>query len=82
MFDEVNEGTAVFKLAENAAQTPTEGKFVTLDADKGYKNIPSDWYLRIIGNATKLVRGGKKLPKDLPALNTITEMSVETSSLH
>ncbi len=55
MFDEVDEGTAMFKLAENKAMIPKEGYWLTLDAD-GY-TLPSDWYLRIAGLATEVVRG-------------------------
>jgi hypothetical protein len=62
MFDEVDESTAMFKLAENASQTPTTGKFVTLDADKQHlpaylHNLPSDWYLQLFGEATKALLG-------------------------
>ena len=71
MFDEMDEGTAIFKLAENASQLPTEGNLLALDADDGYKNVPSDWYLRIVGNATKLIRQGKQLPEQLPGLDTL-----------
>ncbi len=55
MFDEVDEGTAMFKLAENAAMNPREGDWVTLDID-GYE-LPSDWYLRIASLAANVVRG-------------------------
>lgn len=42
MFDEVDEGTAMFKLAPNDASAPAQGTFTTLDED-GYE-LPSDWY--------------------------------------
>jgi hypothetical protein len=54
MFDEVDEGTAMFKIAEDASQTPAQGNFVTMDAD-GIK-LPSDWYLRLGGAATSMLR--------------------------
>lgn len=54
MFDEVDEGTAIYKIAENDSQTPTTGRFVTLDEDG--ENLPSDWYLRLTGEATKMLR--------------------------
>ncbi|MGD0722136.1 MAG: glycoside hydrolase family 71/99-like protein, partial [Roseiarcus sp.] len=44
MFDEVDEGTAMFKIAARAKESPTAPSFVTLDAD-GCK-LPSDFYLR------------------------------------
>ena len=63
MFDEVDEGTAIFKTAENKSQQPSQGSFLTLDAD-GLK-IPSDWYLRLTGEASKMLR------KDIPLTSTI-----------
>jgi hypothetical protein len=64
MFDEVDEGTAIFKLAENKSQTPTTGQFVTLDID-GY-DLPSDWYLKLAGEATKMLRGDIALSSNIP----------------
>jgi len=55
MFDEVDEGTAMFKLAPTAAQLPAQGAFVPLDVD-GY-NLDSDWYLRLANEAGKMLRG-------------------------
>jgi len=55
MFDEVDEGTAMFKLAPTTAQLPTQGTFVPLDID-GVK-LPSDWYLRLANEAGKMLRG-------------------------
>ncbi len=63
MFDELDEGTAMFKLAPTAAQLPTTGSFVPLDAD-GVK-LPSDWYLRLAGAAGKMLRG------EMPVTNVI-----------
>ena len=55
MFDEVDEGTAMFKLAEDDEMIPQEGYWLPLDED-GY-DLPSDWYLRAAGLATEVVRG-------------------------
>jgi hypothetical protein len=63
MFDEVDEGTAMFKLAPTAAQLPVHGTFVPLDAD-GIK-LPGDWYLRLADEAGKMLRG------EIPLTNTI-----------
>ena len=60
MFDEVDEGTAMFKLAPTAAKLPTGASLVPLDADG--RALPSDFYLRVGGAATALLRG------DLPLL--------------
>jgi len=64
MYDEVDEGTAIFKTAENASQTPTTGRFANLDID-GYK-VPSDWYLRLSGEGTKMLRGEVPLTSTIP----------------
>ncbi|MES1180663.1 MAG: glycoside hydrolase family 71/99-like protein, partial [Verrucomicrobiota bacterium] len=63
MFDEVDEGTAMYKLAPTAAQLPAQGAFVPLNAD-GY-NLGSDWYLRLAGQAGKMLRG------EIPVQSTI-----------
>ena len=55
MFDEVDEGTAMYKLAPTAAQLPAQGTFVPLNID-GY-NLGSDWYLRLADQAGKMLRG-------------------------
>jgi hypothetical protein len=48
MFDEVDEGTAIFKVAN---EIPVGQHFVT------YEGLPSDWYLKLTGAATKMIRG-------------------------
>jgi len=55
MFDECNEGTAILKAAENASMIPTNRYFLTLDAD-GIA-CSSDFYLRLAGDATKMIKG-------------------------
>jgi hypothetical protein len=47
MFDEVDEGTAIFKCTNN----PPKGRFAT------YEGLPSDFYLRLTGLAGKLIAG-------------------------
>ncbi|MDA3824123.1 MAG: T9SS type A sorting domain-containing protein [Bacteroidales bacterium] len=64
MFDEVDEGTAIFKTTENASQIPTTGTFLTLDADG--LDLPSDWYLRLTGEASKMLRGEIELTPSIP----------------
>ena len=44
MFDEVDEGTAVFKVT---SPPPIQGHFV------GYEGLPGDWYLRLVGEAAR-----------------------------
>ena len=55
MFDEIDESTAMYKLAENEDQTPAQGYWLPLNAD-GYA-LPGDWYLRCAKLATETVRG-------------------------
>ena len=55
MFDEVDEGTAIFKCTNDV---PAEPPFVT------YEGLPSDYYLKLAGAGGKLLRG--ELPADAP----------------
>jgi len=55
MFDEVDEGTAVFKVTND----PPEGRFLT------YEGLPSDHYLRLMGAGTRLIRGDEEVNFDL-----------------
>ena len=61
MFDEVDEGTAIYKVAN---VTPVGKYFVT------YEGLPSDWYLKLTGAATRMIRGEApltwKIPEELP----------------
>jgi len=63
MFDEVDEGTAMYKCAPTAAQLPAQGAFAPLNVD-GY-NLGSDWYLRLADQAGKMLRG------EIPDTSTI-----------
>ena len=64
MFDEVDEGTAIYKVAD---QTPVRKHFV------GYEGLPSDWYLKLTGAATRMIRGeepfSEKIPEMVPGPN-------------
>jgi hypothetical protein len=55
MFDEVDEGTAMFKLAPTTAELPAQGTFVPLNIDG--ETLPSDWYLRLAGEGARMLRG-------------------------
>ncbi len=63
MFDEVDEGTAMFKLAPTANEIPAQGSWVPLDIDGS--SLPSDWYLRLANEASRMLRG------DIPIRSTI-----------
>ena len=66
MFDEVDEGTAFYKVVPDSGLLPTEKTFVSLDAD-GYV-LPSDWYLKLAGAATMAMQhkfeAGLEMPFD------------------
>ena len=57
MFDEVDEGTAIFKVTSSP---PIEGHFV------GYEGLPSDWYLRLVGEGARMLRKARPLTPDIP----------------
>jgi hypothetical protein len=57
MFDEVDEGTAVFKVSSTP---PTQVHFV------GYEGLPSDWYLRLVGEGARMLRGERPLSTPIP----------------
>ena len=54
MFDEVDEGTAMFKLAATPADAPAGVPLVTLDADG--ERVPADWYLQLARRAQQQLR--------------------------
>jgi hypothetical protein len=57
MFDEVDEGTAVFKVTSSP---PTRAHF------EGYEGLPSDWYLRLVGEGTRMLRGERPISAEIP----------------
>ena len=58
MFDEVNEATAIFKCTNDV---PVGGsQFVT------YEGLPSDYYLRLLGQGGKMLRKEIRLSKEIP----------------
>jgi hypothetical protein len=57
MFDEVDEGTAIFKCTNHPPAGP-ETPFVT------FEGLPSDYYLRLTGLGGKMMRG--EVPVDAP----------------
>jgi hypothetical protein len=60
MFDEVDEGTAIFKCS-NEVPAAGRNKFLT------YEGLPSDYYLRLTGEGAKLLRGELPVTDALPA---------------
>jgi hypothetical protein len=68
MFDEVDEGTAMFKVSPSLVDAPQEAghrTWLTLDQD-GY-HLPSDWYLTLAGNVSACLAAGTPIGT-MPAL--------------
>ncbi len=57
MFDEVDEGTALFKVTNNP---PVEARFAT------FEGLPSDTYLRLSGEGSAMLRGDRPLREQPP----------------
>jgi hypothetical protein len=57
MFDEVDEGTAIFKVTN---EPPREAHFAT------FEGLPSDWYLRLTAEGARLLRGERPMATGLP----------------
>ena len=62
MFDEVDEGTAIFKCTND----PPVGEGVRFLT---YKGLPSDYYLRVVGE------GGRMLRDEIPPTDTMPEIN-------
>lgn len=65
MYDEVDEGTAIYKMATNNNEAPAGGKYEVCTLDEDGYNLPSDWYLRIAGEAQKMLEGSLGLSKTM-----------------
>ena len=72
MFDEVNEGTAMYKLVPTTAQLPAQGQFLALDCDG--ITLSSDWYLRLANQAGKMLRGGDSPANHHPHLTAMSKV--------
>jgi hypothetical protein len=59
MFDEVDEGTAIFKCT-NDVPTGDDVKFLT------YEGLPGDFYLRLTGDGAKMLRGELSVMEAVP----------------
>jgi len=57
MFDEVDEGTAIFKVT---SEPPIQGHFVD------YEGLPSDWHLRLVGEGGRRLTQGVPVPAEIP----------------
>ena len=64
MLDEFDEATAIAKAAEDRRMTPADQYFLTLDADGS--RVSSDFYLRLAGEATRMIEGRRALTEEVP----------------
>lgn len=64
MFDEVDEGTAMYKMVMTSQDLPENNVLVPLDVD-GYR-VPNDWYLILGGYTGKMLRGEIPLSSNMP----------------
>ncbi|MDB5151781.1 MAG: xylosidase [Mucilaginibacter sp.] len=62
MFDEIDEGTAIFKCTN----TPPSGSFKLLD----YEGMPTDHYLWLTGKAGEMLRGELPYTTKMPVRTT------------
>ena len=74
-----DESTAIYKVAPTPAQAPTGARFVTLDVD-GF-SLPSDWYLRVAGAGTQMLRGDIPLDNAIPFVATASGSARPTPRL-
>lgn len=65
MFDEVNEGTAIFKVTDNPPVSAS-AQFADMDG------MPSDHYLFLTGEVARMLRGEKELTPEMPVAATVT----------
>jgi hypothetical protein len=57
MFDEVDEGTAILTVTNTP---PAQAHFIT------YEGLPTDWYLRLVGEGTRMLHEHRSIPPEIP----------------
>jgi hypothetical protein len=62
MFDEMDEGTAIFKCTDDPPVG--ESKFVN------YEGLPSDFYLNLVGQAARMMRGELPVAETVPLMKS------------
>lgn len=72
MFDEIDEGTAIFKCTNEPPADQPPAKFLT------YEGLPTDHYLWLTGQAGKILRGEIAADKDL--YQNTTHVIVQTAT--
>lgn len=64
MFDEVDEDTAMYKVAATSDDQPVGVELVSMDADG--ISLPNDWYLCLAGAATKMLQSEIRVTDQIP----------------
>ena len=72
MFDEVDEGTAMFKITETKAKLPVQAQDILVSLDIDGLNLPSDWYLKLADQTQKMLDGTIPLTSDIPLTPPVT----------
>ncbi len=67
MFDEIDEATAIFKVAEDASMQPSDQWFLPLDADGVH--CSSDFYMRLTNDGGRMIRGELPYMEQHPTLH-------------
>ncbi|HMI59268.1 MAG TPA: hypothetical protein VK518_00125 [Puia sp.] len=70
MFDEMNEATGILNCAEDAGSIPAGKYFLTLDADGTH--VSSDFYLRLVSDGGKMIKGQIALTSTHPTPHVLT----------
>ena len=65
MYDEIDEGTAMYKMAETLEYCPVVDPLLVPLNEDGY-DLPDDWYLRIGSEIQKMIEGSSPLVSILP----------------
>ncbi|RED94952.1 InlB B-repeat-containing protein [Marinoscillum furvescens] len=66
MFDEVDEGTAMFKTAETKADVPVQLQNTLITMDEDGEALPSDWYLQLAGQTQDMLDGTIPISSTIP----------------
>lgn len=67
MFDEVNEGTALFKVETRPERLPVRAQLLYPEMDG--EDVPADLYLRLSGMASQYLKSRGTVPENMPLKN-------------